>query len=282
MSLLRRNMMMASASAGGVKNYLAFEAIEDGTFTLTIAAGVGVSTSIQDVSYSIDEGATWVTTPNVDSQQVVITTPTIDAGNRVLWRGNAKKYGSSDQACSKFSSTGEFNVSGNIMSLLYGKNFEGKLTLPAMNTFHRLFDNCKKLLSSEDLLLPATTLTGSCYYFMFSACTSMTKTVKVLPATTLKNGCFYRMYNACPALLEAPELPAETLVANCYAYMFTNCRKLAHIKAMFLTEPSTSYTNEWLSNVAASGTFVKNAAATWELEGGNGIPTGWTVETASE
>lgn len=274
--------MIASASEGGVKNYLAFEALEDGTFTLTIAASVSVSASIQDVSYSIDEGATWVTTPNVDSQQVVITTPTIEAGNRVLWRGNAKKYGSSDQACSKFSSTGEFNVSGNIMSLLYGKDFEDKLTLPAMNTFHRLFDSCGKLLSSEDLLLPATTLTGYCYYFMFSSCTSMTKTVKVLPATILKSSCYYRMYNACPALLEAPELPAETLVSGCYNYMFTNCKKLAKVKAMFLTEPSTSYTNSWLSNVAASGTFVKNAAATWELEGSSGIPAEWTVETASE
>lgn len=274
--------MIANASAGGVKNYLAFEAIEDGTFTLTIAAGVGVSTFIQDVSYSTDEGATWVTTPNVDSQQVVITTPTIEAGNRVLWRGNATKYGSADNSCSTFSSTGKFNVSGNIMSLLYGKNFEGKLILPQRGAFWRLFSGCSKLISSEDLLLPATTLTDSCYYFMFSACISMTKTVKILPATTLKNGCCYRMYNYCPALLEAPELPAETLVTNCYAYMFTNCNKLAYVKAMFLTEPSTSYTNAWLSNVAASGTFVKNTAATWDVSGSSGIPTGWTVETASE
>ena len=90
------------------------------------------------------------------------------------------------------------------------------------------------------------------------------------------------MYNYCPALLEAPKLPAETLVSGCYSYMFTNCRNIAYVKAMFLTEPSTDYTNSWLFNVAASGTFVKNAAATWELEGDSGIPAGWTVETASE
>lgn len=30
-----------------------------------------------------------------------------------------------------------------------------------------------------------------------------------------------------------------------------------------------------------TGTFIKNASATWDVTGVNGIPTGWTVETAS-
>lgn len=274
-------MMIASASAGVVKNYLAFEALEDGTFTLTIPSG-STTAMITNVDYSVDGGATWVTTQNVDSQEVVITTPTITSGSMVLWRGNAKKYGVSTAVYSKFSSTGQFNVSGNIMSLLYGKNFEEKLSFQDSMTFHHLFDGCTKMLSSENLLLPATSLQNYCYQFMFSSCTSMTKTVKVLPAANLKTNCYQRMYNYCPALLEAPELPAETLVSGCYSYMFTNCRKLAYVKAMFLTEPSTSYTNQWLSGVAASGTFVKNAAAEWDVRGSSGIPTGWTVETASE
>lgn len=273
--------MIASASAGGVKNYLAFEALEDGTFSLTIPSGLATTDAV-DVSYSVDGGSTWATTPNVDSQEVIITTPTITSGSMVLWRGNARRYAASTGVYSKFSSTGQFNVSGNIMSLLYGKNFEGKLSFQGDMTFHHLFDGCTKMLSSENLLLPATSLQNYCYQFMFSSCTSMTKTVKVLPATNLRTNCYQRMYNYCPALLEAPELPAETLVSGCYSYMFTNCRNIAYVKAMFLTEPSTSYTNAWLSNVAASGTFVKNASATWELEGSSGIPAGWTVETASE
>ncbi len=280
MSLLRRNMMIASASVGGVKNYLAFEALESGTFSLTIASAITTG-YVSDVSYSTDGGSTWTTIQNVDSQEVVITTPVINAGDVVLWKGHATRYASGTNV-SKFSSTGQFNVSGNIMSLLYDNKFEGKLSLPANDTFTRLFNGCAKLISSEDLLLPATTLTANCYYFMFSGCTSMTKTVKKLPATTLKGGCYFRMYNACSALLEAPELPAETLVSDCYSYMFTNCSKLAYVKAMFLTEPSTSFTNQWLANVASSGTFVKNAEATWDVSGDSGIPTGWTVETASE
>ena len=32
--------------------------------------------------------------------------------------------------------------------------------------------------------------------------------------------------------------------------------------------------------VSATGTFVKNSTATWDLTGTSGIPSGWTVVTA--
>jgi hypothetical protein len=64
--------------------------------------------------------------------------------------------------------------------------------------------------------------------------------------------------------------------------MFSDCTSLSYIKAMFTTTPSSSYTRDWVKNVKASGTFVKNSAATWNVTGNNGIPSGWTVETASE
>ena len=52
-----------------------------------------------------------------------------------------------------------------------------------------------------------------------------------------------------------------------------------YIKAMFLTTPSNTYTNGWVDGVAASGTFVKNKNATWNVVGINGVPEGWTVKT---
>ena len=68
--------------------------------------------------------------------------------------------------------------------------------------------------------------------------------------------------------------------------MFYGCSKLNYIKAMFTTTPSGSlpyyYTYNWVSGVASSGTFVKNSAAQWDVSGVNGIPSGWTVQTASE
>jgi hypothetical protein len=115
---------------------------------------------------------------------------------------------------------------------------------------------------------------------MFSGCTSLT-TAPELPATTLANNCYESMFSGCTSLTTAPELPATTLTNNCYYYMFNGCTSLNYIKAMFTTAPNTSYTWKWVSGVSATGTFVKNSAATWNVTGINGVPEGWTVETAS-
>ena len=63
--------------------------------------------------------------------------------------------------------------------------------------------------------------------------------------------------------------------------MFANCTNLNYIKALFTTTPGTSYTSNWVSGVASTGTFVKNSAATWTTRGVNGIPNNWTIETAT-
>jgi hypothetical protein len=60
--------------------------------------------------------------------------------------------------------------------------------------------------------------------------------------------------------------------------MFNGCLKLNYIKAMFTTTPTSTYTANWVSGVAATGTFVKNASATWTNVGTYAVPTGWTVQ----
>ena len=396
------------------REYLTFEALEDGTFTLSIPANVN-STYMTSVSYSTDNGKTWTTT-NVDSTAQTITTSTINAGNKVLWKGVGKQMAksSSSNNYSYFSSTGNFNASGNIMSLLYGDEFANQVVFPSGSTYNfaELFLNANKLISASNMvlpattlasscyrdifygckslttapsILPATTLVGNCYRSMFSGCTSLTTapelpattlasgcyqymfqgctslttapelpattlttecyyqmfygctslttapelpattltsgcyssmfsgctsltTAPVLPATTLVGSCYHGMFNGCTSLTTAPELPATTLATYCYYQMFWNCTslttapelpattlanrcydsmfwfcsKINYIKAMFTTTPSATYTNNWVNGVASTGTFVKNSAATWDVTGTNGIPTGWTVETANE
>jgi hypothetical protein len=63
--------------------------------------------------------------------------------------------------------------------------------------------------------------------------------------------------------------------------MFLGCTRLNYIKAMFTTTPSATYTSNWVLNVSSTGTFVKNSAATWNVSGVNGVPSGWTIETAT-
>ena len=116
---------------------------------------------------------------------------------------------------------------------------------------------------------------------MFYGCTSLV-TAPALPAMALANNCYRYMFDGCTSLTSAPELPATTLTSNCYRGMFYNCTNLNYIKALFTTDPSTGdYTTDWVFGIASTGTFIKNADATWDVTGTSGVPTGWTVETAT-
>ena len=272
--------------------YLTFVAKGSGTFTFT-------PKNSNVINYSTNGGTTWTEGNSVE----------VSNGDKVMWKGTMTPQ--SYNGIGKFSSTAEFDVQGNIMSLLYGDNFKGQTDLTGKDyAFYNLFSDNTKLINADKLSLPATILTDYCYIYMFQGCTSLTTapelpaktladscydsmfqnctsltTVPALPATTLANRCYDAMFQNCTSLTTAPELPATTLVSQCYRYMFQNCTKLNYIKAMFTTTPNGSrpnyYTQNWVSGVASTGTFVKNSAATWNVTGVNGVPNGWTVETAS-
>lgn len=151
-------------------------------------------------------------------------------------------------------------------------------TVMTDSCYFYMFRNCTSLTTAP--ALPATTLAVSCYEGMFYGCTSLT-TAPELPATTLARRCYYEMFRGCRSLTTAPELPARTLAPYSYHFMFYGCTSLNYVKAMFITTPGSSYTKQWLDGVSATGTFVKRDSATWSVSGVDGIPTGWTVETAS-
>lgn len=289
-----------------VKQYLTFEALETGTFSLNIPSDV-TSSLMTSVSYSIDNGETWVTT-QVNNTNQTITTPTITAGNKVLWKGIGTKLSTSTSNIQHFESTCKFNVYGNIMSLLYGDDFINNSELPnnTTYTFARLFGGCN-IVRADNLMLPAkimkyccyanmfmncaflthapylpaTTMAEWCYQALFQYCYALTNVQSILPATTLVQGCYLYMFYECDSLITAPILPALTLVSRCYEYMFTNCNNLNYIKAMFTTTPASSYTLNWVNGLQSTGTFVKNSAASWTTTGANGVPSGWTVQTAA-
>lgn len=144
------------------------------------------------------------------------------------------------------------------------------------NCYNCMFEGCTSLTSAPEL--PATYLVRECYHSMFNGCTSLASAPK-LPATTLDWGCYSEMFQGCTSLTSAPELPAKELIRNCYQLMFKDCSKLRYVKALFTTRPSEETTKDWLSGVAASGTFVKSKNATWNVTGVHGIPKGWKIET---
>ena len=143
--------------------------------------------------------------------------------------------------------------------------------------YRSMFQNCTSLTTAPEL--SATTLTDSCYLYMFYGCTSLT-TAPELPATTLATQCYMYMFYCCSSLTTAPVLKATTLVSLCYYQMFYGCTSLNYVKALFTTDISTatSYTYNWLYNVAAIGTFIKGQGASWSRTDASGIPSGWTVK----
>ena len=286
--LNRRRYMGGVDTIDWSKQYLTFEVLESGTFQLSRNA----------VNYSLDDGVTWI---NLAADTA---TPTISEGSKIIWKANITSFNDS-YGLGTFSSTGAFDLMGNLLSLTEGDNFGDVTTLRANYCFRNLFNGSKvrnannfKLIATTLKLccyagmfanskielppeLPATTLARQCYWSMFAGCTSLRETPELL-ATTLDISCYQTMFKGDTLLTEAPFLPATTLVQSCYSYMFQNCSNLEYIKAMFLTTPSNTYTADWVQNVKRNGTFVKNSSATWDVRGNSGIPNNWTVETASE
>lgn len=141
-------------------------------------------------------------------------------------------------------------VGGNIMSLIYGDEFNGsetKFKSLAGNNFVATFSGNDTLLYSSKLLLPAKKLQEDSYQSLFVNCTS---------------------------LRDTPTIPAAELARNCCIYMFKGCSSLQTATCLF--EGDIYGVTNWMDGVPATGTFYKKAGVTWP-SGASGIPEGWTV-----
>ena len=160
------------------------------------------------------------------------------SGDIVMFKGNNDTYGGNSYSNGFNSTTCRFEVEGNAMSLIYGDDFQSQTTLTSEYTFNELFYGCTGLTSSENLILPATTLTDGCYMGMFANCSNLTTVPKLL-ATTLATSCYANMFNECTSLTTVPELPATTLTEGCYEFMFQGCTSLTTAPEL----PATTLTN---------------------------------------
>ena len=146
-------------------------------------------------------------------------------------------------------------------------------TTLAPNCYRSMFYHCTALTQAPELY--ATTLSEWCCAFMFYECTSLTQ-APALHATELAEYCYNQMFLGCTSLTQSPELTATTLVEGCYQYMFHGDSSLNYVKSLATNITATKAINQWLSGVAASGTFVKPAGVSYPT-GISGIPSGWTV-----
>ena len=223
-----------TTSSSGIPNGWAVEEYIDYTkepLTFKITSGGSINWTASDssltktIEYKLNDSHNWASITSNTGESA----PTIEVnpGDKIQFRGDNTAYcGDNPELYSIFGgSTAEFEIEGNIMSLINSTDFSTLTTLESNFTFAFLFSNCTGLTSAENLILPATPLTMGCYVMMFQGCTSLTTAPK-LPATTLAMGCYDSMFQDCTSLTTVPKLPATTLAEGCYEYMFNGCTSL--------------------------------------------------------
>ena len=250
-------------------NYLSFKFVTDGSVRWQNKKG--------DIQYSKDAGTTWTYFSGA--------TVSCDAGDEVWFKGSLTGgCGDNGEAsCSKFYTSGKFYVAGNVQSLCgfnstlvnyhfaylfynnVGLNMEASnaIVLPATTLsgycYYYMFAGCTSLTTAPEL--PATTLAQNCYGYMFRGCTSLT-TVPELTATTLANYCYYYMFAGCTSLTTAPELPATTLASGCYSGMFQGCTSLTTAPELTATTLAQGCYSNMFSNCTSLTTAPELPAST--------------------
>ena len=232
------------------------------TFNILSAGTINWVASSSDIAktieYKLNDSNNWTSiTSNTGESAPTIT---VKAGDKIQFRGNNAQCGGNDRwtvLYNSFSgSTAWFELEGNIMSLIYGDDFKNNSTISSAYTFTGLFSECVNLVSAENLILPATTLTDYCYQDMFQGCTSLTTAPK-LPATTLEYYCYQHMFAGCTSLKTAPALPAIDLAAYCYDSMFLGCTSLTTAPVL----PSTTLADDCYDSMFYGCTSLTNAPA---------------------
>lgn len=249
------------------RQYLTVEMLEDGDIAI-----YRNTYSNSKTYYTLDGGETWqeIQSEGYNTYQIFI----VHEGDKIM----LKQEESPDMSPSVFTLSGDtkFNMYGNVMSIAYGDNFIGRTEIPENVTTLCTFSGTS-VVDASNLILPATTLREASYRNMFNSCEFLTKAPE-LPATTLADSCYYNMFSNCESLTTAPELPATTLDDSCYHGMFSGCTSLNYVTCLATDISASNCTNNWVSNVSSTGTFVKSVSMSSWTTGNNGIPSGWSVE----
>lgn len=227
--------------------YLMFTIISGGTITWE-SKYPGLSVDNKIISYR-KNGGEWVSITGTSS-----TTETINVsnGDYLEFKGDNASYGGISEGSIGFGGTATFDVSGNIMSLIDSVNFSTLTGFSSTRALQRLFSG-SNVRDASGLIMPAMTLTRYCYNSMFEY---------------------------CEKLITAPELPAATLQNYSYFHMFYGCISLNYVKCLATSISATTSTNQWLYDVASTGTFVKASSMSGWPSGDSGIPSGWSVQNA--
>lgn len=173
--------------------------------------------------------------------------------SRLYLRAETSSWSSASDVehANSFSVDKTYSIGGNLLSLLYGGEFDGQTDFKndSANAFIALFRNEDNLVDASSLQLNAEFVPTNAYDTMFAHCEN---------------------------LESAPIIKGQTFSNQSCNTLFINCVKINRIEC-HATNPASGQFVQWVQNVSANGVFVKKRGASWS-SGISGIPIGWTVE----
>lgn len=230
----------------------------------------------KDVKWSIDK-TNWYSLARTTSS-TIITLTTINKGESVYIKGNNTSLGGNDHGYNvTFEASKKFEVSGNIMSILYDDNFLEQTTVSSGYTFINLFYSATNLLTARNLVLPCTTYARWIYQNFMAKCTSLYYAPKELPQQTSQDrNTLVWMFNECYNLQETPVIRLTTNASGDGWYqMFRNISRLKRVICLMSGSNLRVTGSNWLDSVSSSGTFYKLSTSSWQ-RANYACPSGWT------
>ena len=223
--------------------YFTFEAIGSGDISFSSVYGDNYS-----LSYSLNNSE-W-------SEQLNHFRITVSKGDKLRLKSTTYVKGS--QWSRPFEeTTAPIIAYGNILSLRYSDDFLNQISPAFIGgwEFQFGFAGITTLNDAENVVIPSNLIVGTENYNGYT---------------------FEGMFADCTSLTKAPILPLSTLYYGTYNKMFSGCTNLQYIKCLATNFSGENPTQNWVSGVSQTGTFVKKSGSTW-ASGTDGIPSGWTV-----
>lgn len=201
----------------------------------------------REIAYSIN-GGTWTyiglgdSGYNTESYQF----PSLNTGDTISFVGDNYSYAettnSGDWIWGLKTTAGQFEVYGNIMSMVDSNNFYYDYDLrQAGFEFYYFFAYSTALVDASNLVLPSSIVYSYSYYSMFRGCTSLIYPPKILPARSTDYCCYSYMFSGCINLIKTPELNAINSSGYCYKSMFEGCTSLIEVPDSLLLTTVQSY-----------------------------------------
>ena len=252
---------------------LTLEATTEGDITFSVSYQYTHPVVLAPIEYQIN-GGSW-TTYSWPTDEAVITSGEdwphtfgnaihVKVGDKLAFRGNnASYYGNGIGYECHITSTADVYVYGNMMSLIHATDFATNYAMTGDWNFAKLFRKAGaqpwdppvtvttiKSHPTNDIVLPATTLTNNCYAGLFAGCSGITRAPE-LPATTMTVGCYQEMFRGT-GLTAVPALPTTVFQEyyydavnevehgsiDCYMQMFQDCTSLVTVPSNLL--PATT------------------------------------------